>query len=235
MTRVVEIDTRELTVTPIFKIVNLENIPKSEEAGHAVMEMRELVEVRFAGSNNYSPVFPSDAFHKREGNRVITYAERWPDQYLAFKQGNPQEAAGTPLEMLRPYGITPEQLSLCRALKIYSIEALHHLEGVGLKNLGMMGNALKDCTRRYMADRSKSSNALDEIEELKRQIAELQSKSTSVPEKEASPEEIADAVMTADLAAMGDQDLRDMIERVTGSKPDGRLSHASLVNLAKGL
>lgn len=235
MTRVVEIDTRELTVTPIFKMLNIENIPKSETAGHAVLEMREVVEVRFAGSNNYSPVFPSDGFYRREGNKVITYAERWPDQYMAFKNGNPQEAAGTPLEMLRPYGITPEQLSLCRALKIYSIEALHHLEGQSLKNLGMMGNNLKDQCRKYMADRGNSTTALDKIAELERQIAELTARSTVVPAAEPTPEEIADAVMEADLAALSADQLRDIIEKATGTKPDGRLSHGSLVNLAKGL
>lgn len=235
MTRVVEIDTRELTVTPVFKMMNLENVPKSEEAGHAVMEMREMVEVRFAGSNNYSPVFPSDGFWKREGNKVITYAERWPDQYVAFKQGNPQEASGTPLEMLRPYGITPEQLSLCRALKIYSIEALHHLEGTSLKNLGMMGNNLKDQCRKYMADRGRGMEATTEIEELKRQIAELQSRSTVPPVVEATPTEIENVQLEADLAAMDEPALRGMIEKVTGQKPDGRLSHASLVNMAKGL
>lgn len=235
MTRVVEIDTRELTVTPVFKMMNLENIPKSEEAGHAVMEMREMVEVRFAGSNNYSPVFPSDGFWKREGNKVITYAERWPDQYVAFKQGNPQEASGTPLEMLRPYGITPEQLSLCRALKIYSIEALHHLEGPNLKNLGMMGNNLKEQCRKYMADRGRGMDATSEIEELKRQIAELQGRSTVPPVVEATPAEIENVQIEADLAAMDEATLRGMIEKVTGAKPDGRLSHASLVNMAKSL
>src|SRR3546814_17192949 len=64
------------------------------------METKEVVEVRFAGSKNYSPIFPVDAFWKREGNRVITYGERWPDQYRQFKEGNPQEANGTP----RSYG-----------------------------------------------------------------------------------------------------------------------------------
>lgn len=231
MTRVVAIDTRDLTVTPIFKVMNIENIPKSETAGHAVMEMQEVVEVRFAGESKYSPVFPANAFWKREGNQVITYAERWSDQYVAFKNGNPQEANGTPLEMLRSYGITPEQLSICRAMKIYSIEALHHLEGQQLKNLQMHGNALKDIARKYMADRGQGTSALSEIEDLKRQIAELQAKSTVIPEKEDSPEEIEEVL----FGAMTEGELRSYIEEKSGAKPDGRLGHGALVNLAKGM
>src|SRR3546814_7185647 len=76
MARVVAIDPHEITITPVFKILEVENVPKSEVAGHAVMETKEVVEVRFAGSKNYSPIFPVDAFWKREGNRVITYGDR---------------------------------------------------------------------------------------------------------------------------------------------------------------
>lgn len=232
MSNVVAIDTRELTVTPIFKILNIENIPKSETAGHAVMEMQEVVEVRFAGESKYSPVFPANAFWKRDGNKIITYAERWADQYRAFKEGNPQEANGTPLEMLRSYGITPEQLSLCRALKIYSIEALYHLEGANLKSLGMMGNTIKDIARKYMSDRGQGTGALSEIEELKKQIADLQAARSTLPPLVESTEEEIDVAL---YGAMNEVELRDLIEEKTGAKPDGRLGHAALVNMAKGM
>lgn len=238
MVHVAEIDTTDITVTPVFRIMEIENIPKSEEAGHLVKEMHEVVQVRFAGSNNYSPIFPTNAFWKREGNNVITYAERWPEQYRQFKQGDPQEARGTPLEMLRPYGISPEMLSMCRALKIYSIEALNAIEGPDLKNLGMNANILKDKARQYIADRSGGKAALSEIEELKRQIAELKALSTHVPVQEASPVEIEAAIVDADnslFEAMTEDELRAYLLDRTGVKPDGRLKHDSLVNLAKGI
>lgn len=226
--RVVEIDPRDITVTPFFKVVNIENIPKSEAEGHAVMEMKEIVEVRFAGSNNYAPVFPAHQTWKREGNRSITYAERWADQYRTFKEGNPQEAMGTPLEMLRPYGVTQEQLSICRVHRIYSVEALNSLEGDKLKSLGMMGNTLKEIARKWAADHSASAGALNEIENLKKRIAELEGAgavvSTVIPEVE---EEL--------YGAMTEDELRTLLETKTGTKPDGRLGHAALVNLAKGL
>lgn len=227
MTKVVEIDMRDLNVTPFFKVIEVENIPKSETAGHAVMEMKEIVEVRFAGSNNYAPVFPANQTWKREGNKSITYAERWQEQYRTFKEGNPQHAMGTPLEMLRPYGVTEEQLSICRVHRVYSIEALNTLEGDKLKSLGMMGNTLKELARKYAVDHSPSASAVSEIEALKKRISELESAGTSstiIPEVE---EELYEA--------MTEDELRDMIELKIGTKPDGRLSHASLVNLAKGM
>lgn len=238
MVEVAVIDTKDITVTPVFRWMDIENIPKSEDAGHLVKETKEVVQVRFAGSNNYSPIFPVDAFWKREGNQIITYAERWSDQYRQFKQGNPQEANGTPLEMLIPYGITPEQLSLCRTMKVYSIEALNSLEGTNLKNLGMASNRLKEIATKYMADRSGGKQAMDRIAELEKQLAELKSKSTSVPEVEAKPEEMAAAVEEVDeqlFGAMTEDELREYIFQKTEVAPDKRLGHEKLVNLAKGL
>lgn len=231
MARLAIIDEQEITITPVFKMLEVENIPKSETAGRKVMEIREVVEVRFAGSKNYSPIFPTGAMWKREGNQVISYAERWPEQYRAFKEGEPQEARGTPLEMLRDHGITPEQLSLCRALRIYSIEALHRLEGPAVKTLGMNANSLKDAARAFLADRDKGLHAMDEIAALKAQIAELQSRSTVPPVEDLKPEEIKQVVKNADDAFAGktDDELKTEIAKFTGSKPRGTPSRETLV------
>lgn len=235
MVQVAEIDVRDITVTPVFRWMEIENIPKSESAGHLVKENREVVQVRFAGSNNYSPIFPVNAFYKREGNDIITYAERWASQYRQFKEGNPQEVAGTPLEMLRPFGITPEQLSLCRTMKVYSVEALSALEGTNLKNLGMASNGLKAMAYKFLEDRRGGAGALARIAELEAQLAALKN---VAPEEEASPEEAAAAVDAVDemmFGAMTEDELRAHLFEATGTKPDGRLGHAALVNLAKGL
>lgn len=226
----VVIDDREITITPVFKYIEVENIPKSETAGHAVMETKEVVEVRFAGSKNYSPVFLVNDMWKRDGNQVITYAERWPDQYRAFKEGSPQEAMGTPLEMLRPLGVTPELISLCRALRIYSIEALYHLEGQPLKSLGMNSNRLKEAATKFMAERAQGQSAFAEIEALKAKVAELEARSTTPPEQEPSPEEIDQLVEEADaqFAGWSDDDLKAKIAELSGGRPRGNPSRATL-------
>lgn len=232
MARIVEIDPREITITPVFKILEVENVPKSEKEGRPMMEMREVVEVRFAGSKNYAPVFPTDAMWRREGNQIITYAERWPDQYRAFKEGNPQEANGTPLEMLRSHGITAEQLSLCRALRIYSVEALHHLEGKAVKSLGMSANALKGAAAAFLGDRLSGQNTLNELDALRAEIAALKAeRSTSVPVTEPTPDEVENAIARADAAYadMTDDELKERIAEKTGARPRGQPSRATLV------
>lgn len=237
MTKLAVIDEREITITPVFQVREIENIPKSETQGHAVMELKEVVEVRFAGSKLYSPVFPADGFWKREGNQVLTYAERWPEQYRAFKEGNPQEANGTPLEMLRPHGITPELLSMCRALKIYSIEALHHLEGTPLKSLGVNSNRLKDAARAFMAERSKAVGDFSELESLRARLAELESRSTVPQAQDPKPEEIERAIKVADdaYAELDEKQLKDKIEAIDGSRPKGNPSRATLVSMLSTL
>lgn len=231
MVDVAVIDGRDITVTPVFRIMEIENIPKSEEAGHLVKEMHEVVQIRFAGSNNYSPIFPAKSFWKREGNNVITYAERFSDQYRQFKEGNPQEAKGTPLEMLTQYGITPEMLSICRTMKVYSIEALNALEGSNLKNLGMESNKLKEMARRWVDNHSSNQTLVDEVATLKAQLAALQDKQAST----VVPVVTQDEVEGVDLESKTDDELRAFLTEKTGARPDGRLGRAALLNMAKGL
>ncbi len=234
MTKLAIIDDRELTVTPLFKIIEIENVPKSESAGRLVMETMEVVEVRIAGNKHLSPVFPTDAMWKREGNDIITYAERWPDQYRAFKEGNPQEANGTPLEMLRPYGVTPEQLSLCRTLRIYSVEALHNLEGQPLKTLGTSANKLKQAAASFIAERMKGRDVLDEMAALRAEIAELRAaKALEIPVADSTPAEIEAAVDA--WADLSDAQIKDEIEKLAGARPKGNPSRGTLVSLLNGL
>lgn len=230
----VPIDTTDLAVTPLFKYISHEDVHESERQGHAVMKTFVGVEVRIGGSKLYSPVFPADAQWMRDGHRIITYAERWPDQYKAFMEGNQQMAAGTPLEQLSGLGITPSQLSLCRALKIYSIEGLASLEGQNLRSLGMHANVLKKMATDYLNSRT-SGASVAEIEALKAEIAALK---LAIPTKEATPKEIDAALKQADLdfEAMADDDLKEWIAQKSGSgKPRGNPSHETLVSMAKEL
>lgn len=244
MSEAVAIDIHELSVTPFFKYMEIENIPQSERAGHKVMQVREVVEVRLAGAKNYIPVFPVDAFWKRDGNRIITYAERWPDQYREFKMGNPQAAMGTPLEMLSSYGVAPSQISLCRALNIYSVEALQSTEGQGVKALGMHANTLKEAASKFLADRGAGKAAMSEVEQLRARIAELEARGSTpdnpqTKEDEQAQEAVRQAIFAASeqpgFEAMTDDQLAAYIEEKTGVKPHGRTGREKLLNMAQGV
>lgn len=230
----VPIDTREITITPIFRHLTVEDVPASEREQRPMMKTLEVVEVRFAGSKLYSPVFPTDAMWKRDGHRVVTYAERWADQYRDFLEGNEQKAAGTPLEMLKPYGVSASQLSLCRALKIYSIESLHHLEGPNLKSLQMNANPLKEMARRYVADRASGADGATRIAALEQQLAALQA---TIPAKEATVAEIEQAIQVAndEYERMDDAQLKDAIAEKTGTRPRGNPNRATLLQSIREL
>lgn len=230
----VPIDTREITVTPLFRYESIEDINASEREGHLVKKMIQVVEVRFAGSKNYSPVFPVDAMWKRENGRTVTFAERWSEQYRDFLAGASQEAAGTPLEMLKNYGMSDANLSLCRALRIYSVEALFHLEGDALKSLGMVANTLKDMARTYMAQRDKGNADAGEVEKLRAELEALKA-SMIVPAKEAKPEDVDAAVAASDaeFAALTDAELKDLISDRIGTRPRGNPSRDTLLSMAR--
>lgn len=230
----VPIDTRDIAVTPVFKHITVEDIAASEREGRLMMKTIEAVEVRFAGSKLYSPVFPVDAQFMRDGVKIITYAERWADQYLAFQQGGEQRASGTPLEMLKSYGITDSQLSLCRALKIYSIEALDSLEGPNLKSLQMNANPLKDMARKYLSDRNSGAQTASTIAELQAEIERLKS---AIPAKEPTHQQIEAAILAADadFEAMSDADLKAIIKDKTGQAPRGTPSRDFLINAVREL
>lgn len=220
------------TITPYFQHLNWHDQVQSEIEKKDIFKIVEVVQLRFAGDRYYSPVVPVDSMYRKEGLKVITYAERWATQYRQFLNNEAQVAEGTPLDNLTGYGITPAQLSLCRALKIYSIEALYHLEGANLKSLGPHANDLKPMAKRYMADRASGSAMEKELAALRAEVATLKA---AVPEKEATQEEIEAALTTANFDAMTEEELRVYIMDRTNTKPDGRLGKSALVNMAKGM
>ena len=222
MTISVPIDTRDITVTPLFRYETTEDVNASERlgTGEPVMVTRAVVEVRIGAHKNYSPVFPVDAQWRREGGRVITYAERWADQYAAFLAGNAQRAAGTALEMLRPFGMSDAQLSLCRALKIYSIEALDAIEGQGIKNMGMAGNDMKAMARAYLDQKDGPGAMAKELAELRAKIAAME-----VPPTDPKPAEVDAAIAAADAEK---EALKVKLAELTGARPRGNPSVETL-------
>lgn len=225
----------EHLVTPFFRHQAIENVPQSEIQQRPVMETVEVVELRFAGDKNFSPVLPVDAMFRREGHRVITYAERFAEQYRAFQNGDDQVATGTPLEMLVEYGISPAQISLCRVAKVYSIEALYHLEGQNLKTLGQSGNVLKDMARTWM-ERRPVTPSNDRIAELEAEIARLKA-AAPLPVQEPSADDMRQAAVDADkpLEDMNEVELKAVIKAKTGRAPSGTPSREWLLSAAKEL
>jgi hypothetical protein len=173
---------KEAGVTPLFKNIAIKNEAKSKLAGRPIFDDMEVVEVRFAGTKDYS-VFPSMEYshwiddEETGERRRITYAERWPRQYRQFKEKQQQTKSGTPLDYL-PF-LTEAKRAELRALSIYTAEALAELDGLPLKNLGTGGRDLKNLATDYLA--SSDHNAV--ISRLQQEIEALKTK-LSVREEE---------------------------------------------------
>lgn len=220
---------RYAQATPYFKYLNIFNEPQSRIQGKSVYELKSVVEIRFPANPQYKPVFGVDeqcAIDEDTG-RIVTWAERYKDQYGSFLSGAEQQAEGTPLEELLPYGISQAQLSICRALNIYSIEQLGHLEGAAVKRLGIHSNDLKPMALRFMEARRDGSQMQSEVEELKRQIAELRGDTGDMPlsnmMQEIEPE------LPVGYEEMSDSQLKDEIERLAGARPRGNPSRLTLI------
>jgi hypothetical protein len=226
MAQSVPLDMTEIQITPFFRYEANEDINASERAGHLVTKNRIVCEMRIGGSRNYIPVVPADAVWQREGPHSITYAERFAEQFAKFMAGQEQEAAGTPLEMLKPMGISAAQLSLCRALKIYSIEALHKLEGPALKNLGMACNDLKEMAKRYLEGQTGSETDKLRIADLEAQLEAMRAVPAALP----TEPEITAAVNASDAEER--EKLKAAIAAKTGARPRGNPSLDTLRDMA---
>lgn len=255
-------------VTPIFKNMALRNEGKTAQAGRPIFDDVEVVEVRFAGRKD-TAVFPAHAFSHWQADedsedgfgeqRKVTYAERWPRQYRQFKQHQTQTKSGTPLDYA-PF-LTDAKRSELRALAIYTIEALAHLDGQELKNLGPGGRELKNQAEAFMA---KSSNEAviyqqkSEIEALKAKLQVLEDdknyrKHGAGPKKKGDDDEetdngeeedetddepdnegdVAAAKSRSKFAGMTEAALVRFITETTGKKPVGKPSKTTLIKMAE--
>lgn len=220
------------TITPYFQHMNLLNEQQSEIQGKAVYEIKEMVQMRFSGDRYYSPCFPVDSMYRKVGVNEITFAERWADQYRAFLNNEAQVAEGTPLDELISYGITPSQLSLCRALKIYSIEALYHLEGPNLKSLGIHANDLKPMAKRYMEARANGSKQDQEIARLKAEIEAMKAGNVLPADEH---DGLGEVLKNDEYLNVSDAELKDMIAAKAGKRPLGNPSRETLVSMLRDL
>ncbi|MCC6106124.1 MULTISPECIES: hypothetical protein [Acetobacter] len=221
----------DYAVTPHFRYDTVEDIEASRREKRPVMKTIELCEMRIAGEKNYIPTVPADSIWQVHNGQPITYAERFAEQYRNFKLGNSQTGEGTPLQELVPYGITQAQLSLCRALKIYSIEAVNSLEGIHLKALGVAANELKRMAGAWIADHSSVRSERSELEELRALVEKLQSEKTTAVH--VAEEAIEDKIEASAFAAMDDRQLKTYIKERTGQTPMGNPSRETLLRMAE--
>ena len=202
-------------VVPYFRAEPYQDFEATKREGRPIFRDREVCEIRIAGDRNFAPVVPAHDMWQRVDGEPITYAQRFADAYARFKDGREQIAAGTPLAEL-PF-LTEAKRAELRALKVYTAEALASLDGKPLSNLGQQGRALKNQAQAYLDNargNADTSAMAQELAELRATIAEMKSAPTEVPAN--------------DTEAFEKEQLKEQIQMLTGQRPRGNPSLATL-------
>lgn len=222
----------DAAIVALFKHHAIKNEAKTIKEGRPIFDDMDVCEIRFAGSRNVS-VFPATAFSHwiadpQTGEQVaVTYAERFSRQYRQFKEMTQQTKAGTPLTYA-PF-LTEARRAELRALNIYTVEALAHVDGQELKNLGLAGRELKNRAEEYIADSKQSAPAaalIAENEALKARNMALEE------DAKALGDELGKKETPTKFDSMSLEQLRDFITTNTGHAPHGSLNRKTLVRMA---
>lgn len=211
-----------------------ENPIKTAEAGRPIFDDIEMVRIRVAGDRHNELVAPAHikCRYDRELMREVTYAERFPDQYDAFRRDAEQVGSGTPLSQL-PF-LTPARREELKRVKVHTAEALASLDGRALSSLGMDGRKLKDQAQSYLDDAAASAGGTElaaENEALRKRLEALEAQ-IAAPATDVGKE--SPAVTTkGEFADFTRQDLREYIKEQTGASPKGNPSDATLLQMAE--
>lgn len=250
----------DAALTAIFSNSSVKDENASLSAGRPIYRDREIVTIHMAGNRKAIAVFPAHDFDPqataeslKHGGDPVTYAVRFNEQYMAFKNNFDQPLSGTPLAEA-PF-LTEARRRELRALKVHTIEALADLDGGPLRILGPGGREIKNQAMAYLQTAAGTADVTAlaaTVEELRRQLegekalrgqleAEIlkrQPVSQIAQEQQGGEQNSEDAKEPDDFTEFTDEELKDYIAEKTGQKPKGSPSRATLeaaaVELAKG-
>lgn len=195
-----------------FFTKSVENNAKSLEAGRPIFEEKEYVRIRFPGDNKRELCAPAHEMHFN-GNvgvrQQMTYAQRFPASYEAFKQERTDFIAGTPLIAL--VGLSGAERAELEAMRIHTVEQLASLATPARKKLGVAGNKMIPMAEDYL----KGAGERSEIAALKAEIAAMKAKQ--------------EPVQADQFAGFTDDDLKNMIRDAGGEVPKGNARRETLI------
>lgn len=193
----------------------------SDKEGLPVFRDVEMCRIRFPADRNRTLVVRAHAEFKKQGNKIITYAMKYPRQYERFKRDLAPVVQGTPITEL-PF-LTEAQRKTLRAREVYTVEQLADLSRTAGQGLGMGWVAMQEKAKVFLAtakDVALSAKLAGENAELLERIKRL---------------EAGQPVAKADsrFVSWGDDELKNYIAEVEGARPRGNPSHDTLVRMAE--
>lgn len=218
-------DFSHMHVTFFTKPVKQEAASKKTE--RPVYKDVDFIKIQCAGdkhSVHTAPVHDWSSMHDAVTKQRLTYAQVHDGAYKAFKEKQNYEA-GTPLENLA--ALTPAKIKTLKDAHIHTIEALAGVDGPALKDLGMHARDWKDAATLYLTGASKDDELAaktSEIEDLKRQMAELQ--------QQMAAQNSGGQMKPSPFESWKDEDIRNWIKDVGGELPHHKAGHAKVVAAA---
>ncbi len=240
-----EEDTKHLHIT-FYLDKPAPNKRKSKLAGRPIFEAREMVRIRFVGDPKRIHCAPASEKALKvpgpDGETIaISYADRWPKHYDAFKSGASFQGDGTPLQELT--SLSSSQVAEMRSLNIHTIEALAAINSAARKRIGF--NALEYQTQAQTHLDKMSGNEVEmrlssENTELRAQLAALTARMDEQDGKGAgdggtaseATDEGWDAEDGSPFDHMEAQDIKAWLKDRTGKTPMGNPSHEKLIEMA---
>lgn len=204
------------------------NEAKTKVEGRPIYDEEEMVEMIIPGDRNYRQSFLA---HEPYNGNGETRAEKYAEEYAAFKRGESRAASGTPLEMW-PILTTPRVAEL-KALNILSVDELAALPDSKLKTIGMDGRQLRDQAKVFLetaAGTASNSAMAAEIAQLKEMLAKVMAANNAAVAPEPVVEQPAMQEKTIEEAS--DEELKAFIKEKTGSAPRGTPSRETLERMA---
>lgn len=206
------------------------NKNKTEAEGRPIYDDVEKVKIQIPGDRR--TVIGALAHDKSRLNKDtgqwMTYADRFPKHYEAFKAGQEQVGSGTPLSELS--WLTAAKVAELRALKITTAEALANVNQEALGKLGSEGHALKDKAKTYIENAHGSADIVrlsNENDELKARLEALEQ--ATEPKSSVNPENIG-----TPFDQWQDEDIANWMTD-NGGTPDKRWKRETLLSAATEL
>lgn len=206
-----------------FSMEEFKNELETRKAGRAIYEDREMVHIRIPGDKQTNIDAPANSYCTMGDGSKTTYADRFPEDYDRWKQGQGAALTGTALKHA-PF-LSKAEVSNLAGANVFTIEQLADMGGAPLRSLGQSGRKwqqqalafLKSAngTRDATADAAEKAALLDRIAQL-----EAAAGVSPVPAAAASVEKPDEDEYKAEL--------KNEIQRITGQRPLGNPSVARL-------
>jgi hypothetical protein len=197
-----------------------ENPRKSKDAGRPIFDQIEMVSIVAPGNSKTEANFPAEEVHFNGNEQMqMTYIERFPEQYDAFKRGVEAHMVGTPLASADFMTMQPALVAEMNAAKIFTVEQLAGMSDTNIRKMGPNFRKHVNDAKGYLEHANSGAALRDELDALRAQLAAL---TNDAPAGE--PEDDG-------FASYTDEDLRNMIRDAGGDMPRSNAKRASLVKV----